>query len=190
MITNKEDYKEYLSADKLALGRSKAKPSVTDVIWRYEILLRKCEYYNNCHPKSPLTFYYKFKRHRLGVKCNYTIPLNSCGKGLCIAHVGPIVISNLAHIGDNCRIHIDVNIGADARDGKLAPKIGNNVYIAPGAKIFGGVTIADNIAIGANSVVNKSFEEPGISIGGCLLKRLIPKVYTILLSMFVFNNII
>lgn len=90
---------------------------------------------------------------------------------MCISHIGPIVISELAHIGDNCRIHIDVNIGADARNGKLAPQIGNNVYIAPGVKIW-GVFIADNIAIGANSVVNKSFEEVGISIAGIPAKKI------------------
>lgn len=139
MIRSKDDLKQYLYADKVALGRSKKRPSFTDIIWKYEILLRKCEYYNNVCPKSPFAYFYKFWRHRLGVKCNYTIPLNTCGKGLCISHIGPIVISELAHIGDNCRIHIDVNIGADARNGKLAPHIGNNVYIAPGVKIWGGI---------------------------------------------------
>ena len=166
MIQSKSDLIIYLAADKVALGRKRKKPSFTDVIWKYEILLRKCEYYSNCRPKSLMAYYYKYKRYRLGLICNYTIPLNSCGKGLCISHVGPIVISDLAHLGDNCRIHIDVNIGADARNGKLAPQIGNNVYIAPGAKIFGGITIADNIAIGANSVVNKSFLESGVTIAG------------------------
>lgn len=38
-----------------------------------------------------------------------------------------------------------------------APHIGNNVYIAPGAKIFGNISIGNNVAIGANAVVNKSF---------------------------------
>ncbi|MDM7919729.1 MAG: hypothetical protein QUS12_11250 [Methanosarcina sp.] len=42
--------------------------------------------------------------------------------------------------------------------------MGNNVYIGPGAKIFGDIEIADGIAIGANSVVNKSFTEPNIGI--------------------------
>ncbi len=172
MIKSKADLEQYLYADKVALGRTKAKPSYTDVIWKYEILLRKCEYYNNCHPKSPLSYFYKFKRYKLGLRCNFTIPLNSCGKGLCIAHIGPIVISDFSRIGENCRIHIDVNIGADARNGKLAPIIGNNVYIAPGVKIFGEVFIADNIAIGANAVVNKSFEEQGISIAGVPAKKI------------------
>jgi serine O-acetyltransferase len=54
----------------------------------------------------------------------------------------------------------------------LAPQIGNNVYIGPGAKIFGEIVIADNIAIGANSVVNKSFYEKGISIAGVPAKKI------------------
>ena len=166
MIKNIEDLKCYLDADKLALGRSGNRPGFRDLIWKYEILLRKCEYYKNVHPRSLIGYYYCYRRFRLETKLNYSIPLNSCGKGLCISHIGPIVISNYAHLGDNCRIHIDVNIGADARNGKLAPQIGNNVYIAPGVKIFGDVRIADNIAIGANAVVCKSFETPGVSIAG------------------------
>ncbi|VBB39422.1 hypothetical protein TRIP_E190340 [uncultured Spirochaetota bacterium] len=49
---------------------------------------------------------------------------------------------------------------------KLLLIIGNNAYIGPGAKLFGGITIADKIVIGANSVVNKSFYTPNISIAG------------------------
>ena len=45
-------------------------------------------------------------------------------------------------------------------------KIGNNVYIAPGVKILPDAEIADNIRIGANAVVTKSFLEPGITIAG------------------------
>lgn len=172
MIQCKADLKAYLEADKIALGRKQRKPSLTDVIWRYEILLRKCEYYHNCKPKSLIAYFYKLRRFRLGLRCNFTIPINSCGKGLCISHVGPIVISDLSYLGENCRIHIDVNIGADARNGGFAPQIGNNVYIGPGAKIFGGITIADNIAIGANSVVNKSFTESDISIAGVPAKKI------------------
>ena len=38
-----------------------------------------------------------------------------------------------------------------------APEIGDNCFIGPGAKIFGKIKIGDNVAIGANAVVNKSF---------------------------------
>lgn len=37
------------------------------------------------------------------------------------------------------------------------PVIGDNCYIGTGAKIFGNITIGDNVKIGANAVVNKSF---------------------------------
>ena len=40
------------------------------------------------------------------------------------------------------------------------------MYIAPGAKIFGNIRIPDNTAIGANAVVNKSFEEENTIIAG------------------------
>jgi serine O-acetyltransferase len=48
----------------------------------------------------------------------------------------------------------------------MAPTLGRNVYIAPGAKIYGPVIIADGCAIGANAVVNRSFETPNVSIAG------------------------
>ena len=47
MICSKHDLQEYLQ------GRKEKHPRLTDYIWRYEILLRKCEYVNNC-VKNPL----------------------------------------------------------------------------------------------------------------------------------------
>ena len=55
------------------------------------------------------------------------------------------------------------------------PRIGNNVYIGPGAVIDGDIEIADGIAIGANSFVNKSFTEPEITIAGCPAKEISDK---------------
>ena len=48
MIKNKKNLIEYLNADKVALGRTHSKPKHTYLICKYQILLRKCEYYNNC----------------------------------------------------------------------------------------------------------------------------------------------
>lgn len=47
------------------------------------------------------------------------------------------------------------------------PNIGNNVWIGPGAKLFGRIEIADNCQVGANAVVNKTFNIPGSIIVGC-----------------------
>ena len=77
--------------------------------------------------------------------------------------------------GENCRIHTCVNIGTQAGNSERVPVIGNNVYMGPGVKIFGDIVIADNIAIGANAVVNKSFSETGISIAGIPGKKISDK---------------
>lgn len=107
----------------------------------------------------------------MSVSLGFSIPLNVFGPGLSIAHRGTIIVNKNAHIGENCRIHACTNIGSN-RESNLAPKIGDNVYIGPGVKIFGDISIADNIAIGANSVVNKSFYEKGISIAGAPAKKI------------------
>ena len=60
-------------------------------------------------------------------------------------------------------IHVGVNIGAHHNK---APKIGNNVYIGPGAIIFGDIEIADNVSIGANATVNKSVFESNTVVAG------------------------
>ncbi|MDG1302028.1 MAG: serine acetyltransferase, partial [Opitutae bacterium] len=112
-----------------------------------------------------LAHYYKRRLSWFGQKLGYTIPINTCGHGLSLPHVGTIVINGKARIGNNCRIHVCVNIGASGGD-KSAPVIGNGVYIAPGVKIYGDISIADGIAIGANAVVNKSFTQPNVTIAG------------------------
>lgn len=80
-----------------------------------------------------------------------------------LPHYGTLVISSKAKIGKNARIHVCVNIGAYNGG---APIIGDNVYIGPGAKIFGPITLGHNVSIGANSVVNKSFIEDNIVLAG------------------------
>lgn len=102
----------------------------------------------------------------------FSIPVNAFGPGLSIAHYGPIVVNNTARIGKNCRIHEGVTIGATGRNGQAAI-IGNNCFLATGAKIIGDVQLGNDIAVGANAVVVKSFLENGITVGGYLLKKLV-----------------
>jgi serine O-acetyltransferase len=168
------DYLFFLEADRLSLTQTRKTPRIIgDEIWKFQRLLRKIEYYKNCKKsifwKIPFFFNY-FLFYHLSMKLGYTIHPNCCGPGLAIVHRGTIVINDAATIGANCRIHTCVNIGATSGQNE-APVIGNNVYIAPGVKIFGGVHIADNIAIGANTVVNKSFIEPNITIAGVPAKK-------------------
>jgi serine O-acetyltransferase len=95
----------------------------------------------------------------------FTIPPNTIGPDLKLPHYGTIVIHNNARIGSNARINVDVVIGENNGPDNV-PIIGNNVVIEAGAKIYGKILIADDIHIGANSVVNKSFIEPNCVIAG------------------------
>ena len=49
MIESKNDLKHYLKEDRLALHIDRKHPKlIGDEIWRYEIILRKHEYWYNC----------------------------------------------------------------------------------------------------------------------------------------------
>jgi len=176
MIRSYEDYRSYLEADRLALGCTTTRPPLFgNEIWKFQILLRKVEYYRNCRHSLIYRLYIswiRLKFHIASLLLGFTISPNVFGPGLSIAHRGTIVIHPGARIGANCRIHACVNIGTKAGVEDLTPVIGDNVYIGPGAKIFEDIRIADGIAIGADSVVNRSFEEPGISIAGVPARKI------------------
>ncbi len=160
MIQTKSDLKFYLAADKFALGITKKYPSINDEVWKYQILLRKTEYFKNNRSlflyKLILPFYLIRKR-RLGIRLGFDIPDNVFGPGLRINHFGNIVINASVSIGMWCDIHQGVNIGTTAStNGKLMiPNIASNVWIGPGAKLFGDVSVGSGAVIGANAVVNK-----------------------------------
>ena len=135
---------------------------------RFLLLLRTSEYYMNCKSgffNKIIHFFIKYNKYRLGLRLGFTIPENVAQKGLQLPHYGTIVINAKAKIGKNCRIHVCTNIGA-ANKSSVAPVIGDNVYIGPGVKIYGKITIANNTRIAPNAAVSKSFLEEGLLIGG------------------------
>lgn len=86
------------------------------------------------------------------------------GENLRIWHSN-IVINGKAKLGDNINLHGNNCIGNNGKD-EGCPTIGDNVDIGYGTVIIGNIKIADNIKIGANSLVNKSFETGGVTIAG------------------------
>lgn len=168
MIKSKKDLRDYLQADKDALGFKKKFPSIMgNEIWKYEISLRYLEYYTNCHLFLGGVFriIWKCINHHYGIKLGFDIPVNTCERGLNIHHWGCIVIHPNARIGKNCNIQQCVNIGQNYTP-KNVPTIGNDVYLGPGAKLFGDIRIADGCAVGAGSIVTKSFDTPNRVIVG------------------------
>ena len=164
MIKTKINLNYFLECDRIALGKKAKKPSIFgDEIWKFQICMRKLNYYKN-HRGGVLKWYYRFKYHKLALKLGFSIPCDVIGPGLSIVHYGTIVISQGCKIGSNCRIHAGVNIGANGGEFEAA-RIGNNVYIGPGAKIIGKIVIGDGVVIGANAVVNKDVPS-GVTVGG------------------------
>lgn len=178
MIESKNDYKYYIECDRIALGKKYKKPKlVGDEIWQFERLMRKAEFYKNCSKTVFGKIYSKwlqFKYYKKRIKLGFSIPLNVFGPGLSIAHYGTIVVNGNARVGKNCRIQECTTIGA-TNGNKEAPVLGNNIFIGSGARIIGNIEIANDIAIGANAMVNKSFVESGITIAGVPAKKISDK---------------
>ena len=169
MIRSRSELKEYLKVEYYELyGRSNIKDKLfPPPNYSFIKRLRTFEYhYNNGGIFHKLmTFWSYYRYYKISLKTGITIPKNSCGKGLTIYHYGSIVVNPATIIGCNCCIMNNVNIGAN-QGSSLAPRIGNDVYIGPGAVIFGDVTVADGCYIGANAVVNKSILEANSVVVG------------------------
>jgi serine O-acetyltransferase len=176
VIRSKADYKAYLAADKAAL---RVTDSLRDrffhPIWNYQKLLRLLEYRLNCKHgllSKPYTLWVRYKFQKESVRLGFSISPNSCGKGLELGHYGDIVINGKARIGKNCTIAgAGVLIGEDLKN-PSAPIIGDNCYIGPGAKIIGGVRIAEGVTIAANAVVVHDIIEPYTTVGGIPAKKI------------------
>jgi serine O-acetyltransferase len=177
MITSKKELKEYLQEDALANGRSTTKVHILgDSIWRNIVCMRKKEYYKSLKGlhlvlNIPGMVMNRYLQSKLSIRCGFTLPIGVFDKGLSIAHKGTIIVNANTKVGKNCRIHEGVTIGT-TNGSNVAPVIGNNVFIATGAKIIGDIYIADDVAIGANAVVVKSIMEPGTTWGGVPARKI------------------
>jgi serine O-acetyltransferase len=154
-IHSRRDYLEFLREDMRAYGIDSWKfefryrfPTLY-----YQRLMRRVEYLQT--KRGVLyrirRFWARYRLQKIGLLTSLTIPPGTCGPGLSIAHYGSVVINTKARIGAYCRLHPGVTIGTG--NGGV-PKIGNGVYIAPGAVLYGSITVGDESIVGANSVLN------------------------------------
>lgn len=137
--------------------------------FRLTFFFRLCRYLK-AHPwllirflLYPVKFFYRLGEVRFGI----SLPIETeVGPGFYIGHYGGIVINGRATIGQNCNLSQGVTIGQTNRGiRKGVPSIGNSVYIGPGAKIIGGISIGDFAAIGANAVVTRDIPKNGVAVG-------------------------
>ncbi len=135
--------------------------------FKYTFWLRTARFLKGNLLLVPLYVVSRFLLNRLKYKFGIDIPYNtSIGTGLYIGHFGGIVVSDRAQIGNNCNINQGVTVGTTF-GGRYpgTPKIGDYVYMGPGSFIIGGIEVGSNVAIGANTVVNKSVSDNGVVVG-------------------------
>ena len=172
MIKNKKELKKIISYEKQLYRRIGYKNTLNSIIsnseigyiFRYIKLLRMDEYYSNTNKKIRRNIIRR-RRNKLGLLLGMNIPINTFQEGLLIYHSNGNVVNKNARVGKNCKIHGNICIGNNGIS-EDTPIIGDNVDIGIGAKIIGKVQIANNIRIGANSVVTKSFTKENTVIAG------------------------
>ena len=135
--------------------------------WKYTRLLRMVEFHHNNVGLYHKLLYgiYRRKKNKMGLSLGIEMWDNSFEEGIIIYHPGNVVVNGNARIGKNCKLHGDNCIGNNGLD-ENAPVIGDNVDIGVGAKIIGGITIANNVKIGAGAVVIHSCLQEGATLAG------------------------
>ena len=90
------------------------------------------------------------------------------GGGFFIPHSQGVVIG-ASKIGVNATIYQQVTLGAKNVDIPFnhanRPVLGDNVVIASGAKVLGGIRIGDNVIVAANAVVMQSCDDNVLLVG-------------------------
>jgi serine O-acetyltransferase len=84
------------------------------------------------------------------------------GEGLCIPHIGPVVIGSGVKIGKRCTIFQGVTIGAAHGN---YPVIGDDVFIGANACVIGSARIGNKAIIGAGAVVVKDVPDGATAVG-------------------------
>ena len=102
-----------------------------------------------------------FLERRYGV----IVPVNVIGPGARFWHFGQgtIIINGRASIGMGFSASANCIVG-HAND--EVPEIGNFVEMSVDSKILGGVTIPDDVVVGAGALVIKTVESEGSVMGG------------------------
>jgi serine O-acetyltransferase len=111
----------------------------------------------------PLRVLGYFTRKLIELATGYSISSGAdIGPGFYISHFGTTRIGGECVIGENFNLNPLVIIGG-GKGGM--PKIGKCVFIGPGAKVFGGLTIGDHATVGANAVVTKDVPACALAVG-------------------------
>ncbi|MFC9517876.1 serine O-acetyltransferase [Nocardiaceae bacterium NPDC056970] len=164
-ITDHDDLGDFKSADLLAYGLTK---------WRFHYRLKHPTLYYQRVMRDVEFLQSKGNLYRvaaemrraylkfLGIWMGLSIPPGVFGRGLSVPHYGSVVVNDKVRAGRFCRIHSATNLGEVNGE---APRLGDGVYVGPGAVLYGGINLGSGAVVGANSVVNKDVQRFGVVAG-------------------------
>lgn len=187
LIKSKKELSFYIMADRMmnrgyfrrSLLRIIYELFIPDVFMNYLEVMRKLQYYTPSCSSVSISNYFDnaktfirevrllyYKKRFIQYKLGYSIGPYCFGYGLTIHHHGTITIGGNNRIGNYALINTSTCI---IRNGSI---IGNGLFMGAGAKIIKKVSLGDNVYIGANSVVNMSYDESNILIAGLPCKKI------------------
>lgn len=136
--------------------------------FKYSSWMRLCGYLRRTR-LGRLTLYPLAKLVLLHYRYKYGIAIpeyTSIGPGLLIIRFGGVMVNGDAVIGSNFCITHGAMVGQTNRGSRIgSPTIGDRVYLAAGSKMLGGITLGDDVAVGANAVVTKDVPPNGVAVG-------------------------
>ncbi|ELY88014.1 serine O-acetyltransferase [Natrialba taiwanensis] len=108
-------------------------------------------------------------RHLTGVEIH---PAATIGRRVTIDHGMGVVIGETAEIGDDVHMYHGVTLGGDTNKRvKRHPTVEDGVKIGARATLLGDITIGENAAVGAGSVVTDDVA-PGVTVAGVPARRI------------------
>lgn len=93
-------------------------------------------------------------------------PTAKVDRGFHITHPTGIVLGKCV-AGENFMIFQNCSVGSK-KPGDGYPRIGNNVQLSSGSILIGNIEVADDVVIGAQSLVIKSITDAGTYVGNPL----------------------
>ncbi len=108
-----------------------------------------------------------YLQHRMKAKWGIMIAeAADIGGGFVVMHQGGIFIPWNLVAGKNLTIHHDVTFGSTYGARKGTPVLGDDVTVAPGAKILGKIHVGNNVKIGPNVVLTKDVPDNSVVQAG------------------------
>ncbi len=165
------EFKRIIHADMLRYPRNPKRKILSAYIihpgFKFTFWYRLCQYLLS-HPRLKLCLKLaRLKYLRIQLLTGIQIPiLAKVGEGLYIPHPGGIVVNPGFCAGRGLYLSHNVTVGKVHSGERVGvPKVGDDVYIGPGAVLLGGVELGDNVAVGANSVVIHDLAADSFAVG-------------------------